>query len=261
MSPNPWFFAVSSTPQMPPALFAVWTDHIGWMLAVVVLWFLLRQRNEPPPDSSALRLSPACVAPPDPFSAQRITQTFVAALPSLTRELNLEVATSRQVEFFERRDQKSTLWGLLDLGTNTAQLRLPVTYRYHLRLADPWRLEVQGSHLIVHAPLLRASLPPAIHTDEREAHAERGWCRCAPEDLLRELHREVTPLISQWAGNEQHLGMVRETARLQVAEFLRRWLEGETRWGPRSFTAISVRLGGEALPPPQPTRSLFLTNA
>lgn len=260
MSPNPWFFAVSSTTQMPPVLFAVWTDHIGWILAAVLIWFLLRQRNEPPPDSSALRLSPACaMPPPDPFSAQHITRTFVAALPSLTRELNLEVATSRQIEFFERTDQRSILG--VSLGTNVAQLRLPVTYRYHLRLADPWRLEVQGSHLIVHAPLLRASLPPAIHTDEMEAHAERGWCRCAPEDLLRELHREVTPLISRWAGNDQHLAMVRETARLQVAEFLRRWLEGETRWGPRSFTAISVRLGGEALPPPQPTRSLFLTNA
>ena len=162
MSINPWFFAVSSTTQMPPALFAVWTDHIGWMLAIVVLWFLLRQRNEPPPDSSALRRSPACVAPPDPFSAQRITQTFVAALPSLTRELNLEVATSRQVEFFERRDQKSTLWGLLDLGTNTAQIRVPVTYRYHLRLAEPWRLEAKNGHLIVHAPAVRPSLPPAL---------------------------------------------------------------------------------------------------
>lgn len=261
MTTNSWFYAVSSTTQMPPVLFAAWTDHIGWILAAVLVWFLLRRHDGPPPDSSALRLSPACVAPPDPFSAQHITRTFVAALPNLTRELNLEVATSRQVEFFERRDQKSTLWGLIDLGTNTAQLRMPVTYRYHLRLADSWHLEVQGSHLIVHAPLLRASLPPAIHTDEMEARTERGWCRCAPEDLLRDLHREVTPLISQWASNEQHLGMVRETARLQVAEFLRRWLEGETRWGPRSFTAISVRLGGEALPPPQPTRSLFLTAA
>ncbi|MEN9575304.1 MAG: hypothetical protein RL514_3159 [Verrucomicrobiota bacterium] len=254
MSLNLWFFAASPSPSLPPILFALGSDLAGWGLAAVVLWLLWRQRNAPPPSSPAPR-PPA----PDPFSAQHITRTFVAALPNLTRELNLEVATARQVEFFERTDQKSTLWGLIDLGTNTAQLRLPVTYRYHLRLADVWRLEVQGSHLIVHAPLLRASLPPAIHTDEMEAHTERGWCRCAPEDLLRELHREVTPLISQWAGNEQHLGLVRETARLQVAEFMRRWLEGETRWGPRSFTAISVRLGGEALPPPQPTRSLFLT--
>jgi hypothetical protein len=236
---------------------AFWLDLIDFLIAAAILgfgclWFQAQRRLPVPP---ALAPLPAT----DPFSAQHITRTFVAALPNLTRELNLEVATSRQVEFFERTDQRSILG--VSLGTNTAQLRLPVTYRYHLRLADPWRLEVQGSHLIAHAPLLRASLPPAIHTDEMEAHTERGWCRCAPEDLLRELHREVTPLISQWAGNEQHLGMVHETARLQVAEFLRRWLEGETRWGPRSFTAISVRLGGEALPPPQPTRSLFLTAA
>ncbi len=257
MSPQPWFYAVSSTLQMPPILFAVWLDLIGFLIAAVILGFLYlwlqAQRRLP------VASSPAALPATDPFSAQHITRTFVAALPNLTRELNLEVATARQVEFFERTDQKSTLWGLIDLGTNVAQIRLPVTYRYHLRLADQWRLEVQDSHLIVHAPPLRASLPPAVHTDEMEAHTERGWCRCAPEDLLRELHRDVTPLLSQWAGNDQHLGMVRETARLQVAEFLRRWLEGETRWGPRSFTAITVRLGGEALPPPQPTRSLFLT--
>lgn len=232
---------------------ALWLDVTGFLVAAAILGLLYVYWQA----QQRLPVPPAPLPLPDAFSAQHITRTFVAALPNLTRELNLEVATARQVEFFERTDHR-TLLGV-SLGTNVAQLRLPVSYRYHLRLADPWRLEVQGSHLIVHAPVLQASLPPAIHTDEMEARTERGWCRCAPEDLLRELHREVTPLISQWASNEQHLGMVRETARLQVAEFMRRWLECETRWGPRSFTAISVRLGGEALPPPEPTRSLFLT--
>ncbi len=238
------------------SLFAFWLDLLGFLVAALLLgcgylWFQALRRLPP--------VAPVPAPPPvfDPFSAQHITRTFVAALPNLTRELNLEVATARQVEFFERTDHRSILG--VSLGTNVARLRLPVTYRYHLRLADPWRLEVQGQHLIVHAPPLRPSLPPAVHTDDLEAQVERGWCRSAPEALLRELHREVTPLISEWAGNEQHLGRVRETARLQVAEFVRRWLEGETRWGPRSFTALSVRLGGEALPPPEPTRSLFLT--
>jgi hypothetical protein len=238
------------------SLFAFWLDLLGFLVAALLLgcgylWFQAQRRLPP--------VAPVPAPPPvfDPFSAQHITRTFVAALPNLTRELNLEVATARQVEFFERTDHRSILG--VSLGTNVARLRLPVTYRYHLRLADPWRLEVQGQHLIVHAPPLRPSLPPAVHTDDLEAQVERGWCRSAPEALLRELHREVTPLISEWAGNEQHLGRVRETARLQVAEFVRRWLEGETRWGPRSFTALSVRLGGEALPPPEPTRSLFLT--
>ena len=239
-------------------LFALWLDLIGFLVAALLLgcgclWFQARHRRP----AVAATLPPPTAPTLDAFSAQHITRTFVAALPNLTRELNLEVATARQVEFFERTDHRSILG--VSLGTNTARLRLPVTYRYHLRLADPWRLEVQGQHLIVHAPPLRPSLPPAVHTDDLEAHAERGWCRGAPEALLRELHREVTPLISEWAGNEQHLGRVSETARLQVAEFVRRWLEGETRWGPRHFTTISVRLGGEALPPPEPVRSLFLT--
>jgi hypothetical protein len=238
----------------PPVLFAFWLDLVGFLIAAVILGFLYLalQPQSQSPEPPLVKLPPI-----DPFSAQQITRTFVAALPNITRELNLEVATTRQVEFFERTNHRAILG--VSLGTNVARLRLPVTYRYHLRLADPWRLEVEGNHLIVHAPVLRASLPPAIHTDEMEVHAERGWCRSAPDDLLRELHRDVTPLITQWAGNEQHLGMVRETARLQVAEFIRRWLEGESQWGPQSFTTITVRLGGEALPPAEPTRSLFLT--
>ncbi|NDJ15370.1 MAG: hypothetical protein EBY17_30005, partial [Acidobacteriia bacterium] len=196
----------------PPVLFAFWFDLVGFVIAAVILGFLCLCLNP----QTRLPAPPLAKLPPiDPFSAQQITRTFVAALPNLTRELNLEVATTRQVEFFERTDQRSLLG--ISLGTNVARVRLPVTYRYHLRLADPWRLEVEGSHLIIHAPLLRASLPPAIHTDEMDVHTERGWCRSTPEDLLRELHRDVTPLISQWASNEQHLGMVRETARLQVA--------------------------------------------
>ena len=239
-------------------LFALGLDDLGWLIASVagITALLLFQHFHKP---NSLATTPPVAAAPHPFSSQHITRTFVAALPNLTRELNLEVATAKQTEFFERADHKTTLWGFIDLGTNVARLRVPVTYRYHLKLADPWRLEVQGNSLIVHAPRLRAAQPPAMHTDEMEAHAERGWCRGAPDEMLRQLHREVTPLLSQWAENEQHMGIVRETGRLQVAEFIRRWLEGESRWGPRAFTTITVRLGGEALPPSEPTRSLFLT--
>ena len=196
--------------------------------------------------------------PNDPFSAQRITQTFVAALPALTRELNLEVATATQTEFFERRDHKSILWGLFDLGTNSVQIRAPVTYRYHLRLRDPWRLEVQGHHLIIHAPEVRASLPPALHTDQMDLQTVRGWCREHPEGLTRQLQHDLTPTLSRWAEEEGHLSLVRESARLTVAEFVGRWLEGEGRWRPGGYSSITVRLGGESLPPPTPTRSLFL---
>lgn len=218
-------------------------------------WFLWQQHQRQIFPVPALPMPP-----PDPFSAQQITQTFIAALPNLTRELNLEVATATQTEFFERRDQKSTLWGLLDLGTNTVQLRVPVTYRYHLRLAEPWRLEARDGHLIVHAPAVRAALPPALHTDQMDLQTVRGWCREHPADLVRRLQHDLTPMLCRWAEDEHHLALVRESARTSVAEFVGRWLEGEGRWRPGGYTALTVRLGGESLPPPNPTRSLFLTS-
>jgi hypothetical protein len=50
---------------------------------------------------------------PDPkFSEANITHTFIAALPTLTREMNLEVASSKQTEVLERSDARRFLWAL-----------------------------------------------------------------------------------------------------------------------------------------------------
>ena len=67
------------------------------------------------------------------------------------------------------------LWGLLNLGTNVAMLRVPVTYRDHIKLHDPWRLHVADSRVIVEAPPIRAGFPPAIRSDELVSHVIRGW--------------------------------------------------------------------------------------
>ena len=56
----------------------------------VANWLLRRQRRSVPAAN--------------PFSDEHITSTFVAALPTITRQLNLEVATTHQVEVFERTD-------------------------------------------------------------------------------------------------------------------------------------------------------------
>jgi hypothetical protein len=113
---------------------------------------------------------------PDPrFNEENITHTFIAALPTLTREMNLEVASSKQTEVLERSNARRLLG--LDLGTNHAWMTVPVTYRYHLWLYDTWKLHVGGGTLIVCAPEIRCSLPPAIHTDEIQESTARGWPR------------------------------------------------------------------------------------
>src|ERR1051325_2749888 len=96
--------------------------------------------------------------PEDPFCETLITQTFIGALPSLTQELNLEVAKTWQVEILEKIDTRK-LCGI-HLGTNSARIRVPVTYRFHLRIRDSWHLSVKGRNVIVYAPAIRPSLPP-----------------------------------------------------------------------------------------------------
>jgi hypothetical protein len=192
------------------------------------------------------------------FSEENITHTFIAALPTLTREMNLEVASSKQTEILERSQAKRFLG--LDLGTNQARMTVPVTSRFHIRLYDTWKLHIGGSTLIVCAPEISCSLPPAIHTDEIQEACTRGWARSSPVELLEELRRDLTPVLSQYANDRRRLELVRDTCRHSVAEFIRRWLENEGRWGQGNFTAINVKFASEPIAPASATLQLLSLN-
>ena len=192
------------------------------------------------------------------FNEENITHTFIAALPTLTREMNLEVASSKQTEVFEQKDAK--VWLGIDLGTNHARMTVPVTYRYYIRLYDSWELRIVGGTLIVCAPEIRCGLPPAIHTDEIQETTSRGWGRCSPINLLETLRRDLTPVLSQYANDSRRLELVRDACRQSVAEFIRRWLENEGRWRQGKFTAISVKFASEHIAPSSPTLQLLSYN-
>ena len=248
--------AADSEPSRPPP--PEWWHIFAWPFAAVAVaglfvtaWLVQRWRAS---DHRLARRGPDGDLR---FSREHITETFISALPTLTRELNLEVATSRQTETFERTESKSLLWGWLDLGTNVASLRVPVTYRYHLRFSDPWKLDVRGGTVLVRPPPLRASLPPAFHSDGLEVRTQRGWGRMPPDDLLTQLQRDLTPTLSQYAEDPRRLDHVREPARQAVAEFVRRWLALESRWKPGRFTAIQVQMADEKELPPLPTTRLI----
>jgi hypothetical protein len=161
----------------------------------------------------------------------------VSAIPELTQELNLELATAVFNETFTRKSDLSTCWGMIDLGTSTVQVQAPVTYRYHLCLRDRWHLELKHRRLIVHAPPIKPSLPPAIHTDRMECLAVRGWGRGSTSSLLTELQQSLTPTLNQYAGDARHLELVRPQCRASVAEFVQLWLERE---GQARITDIRV---------------------
>jgi hypothetical protein len=190
------------------------------------------------------------------FKTGRITNTFVAAIPKLAPGGPLlELASFEATETFTRADERAILFDLIPLGTNVTEIRVPVTYRYHLQLSDPWQLEVRDKLCLVRAPRIRASLPPAIHTDRLERRSERAWLRGGVEQQMEQLERSITPTLSQRAVGAEHLALVREPCRRRVAEFVRAWLLREDQWRDDRFTAVTVLFADElprdpSTPPP-----------
>jgi len=181
------------------------------------------------------------------FRTGTITTTFTAAIPRLVPDgaLKLEVAAVEATETVARSDERRVLFDLVSLGTTVTEIRVPVTYRYHLRLDEPWTLDVRGHDCLVRAPPIRPTLPPAIHTDRMEKRSESGWLRFDAADQMASLERQLTPTFTLRAGNRDHLGLVRETCRSRVAEFVRSWLLAEEHWRRDRFSSVTVVFADE----------------
>lgn len=176
------------------------------------------------------------------FGRGTITTTFLAALPEIhsTGSGNLELATIDQVETIRVEDEKRVFWDTLNLGKTVSEIRVPVTYRYHLRLADPWKLDVAGQTCLVVAPAVRPSLPPAIHTDRLEKKSEAGWGRFNAVEQMEALEKSITPTLSKYAADRRRVALVREQSRKTVAEFVKTWLLREEQWRSDRFHTIKV---------------------
>ena len=181
------------------------------------------------------------------FTQGTITTTFLAALPEIesTGGGNLELATADQVETIHVEDEKRVLWDTVNLGKTVSEIRVPVTYRYHLRLAEPWKLDVSGQTCVVIAPAIRPSLPPAIHTDRLEKKSEAGWGRFNATEQMEALEKSLTPTLSKYAADPRRIALVREQSRKTVAEFVKAWLLKEDQWRNDRFHAVKVIFADE----------------
>lgn len=181
------------------------------------------------------------------FLTGTITTTFIEAIPEVrgTGLGNLELATVELTEILTTTDERTVLWDSVSLGETLSEIRVPVTYRYHLRLADAWQLEVSGGTCLVLAPEIRPSLPPAIDTRRMTKRSDNGWLRFNADDQLAELERSLTPTLSAYAGDPRHIDLIRDEARATVAAFVQSWLLREDQWREDRFRAIVVRFPDE----------------
>jgi hypothetical protein len=113
---------------------------------------------------------------------------------------------------------------MIYLGTTVSEIRVPAVYRYHLKLSDPWQLEIKDGVCRVVAPMIRPTQPPALRTDGMAKKSESGWLRFNAAENLAALEKSLTPRLEQRAADERHLGRAREASRRSVEAFVRKWM-------------------------------------
>jgi hypothetical protein len=230
-------------------------DAWRWPLVVVVLGVLAfvgaRQSCRAFRDSGD-RTIEAVAGIADRFATGTITTTFTAAIPRLVPDggTKLELAALQATETFTRSDERRVLFDMVPLGTTVTEIRVPVTYRYHLRLDEPWRLNVRDHACLVRAPRIRPTLPPAIHTDGLTRHVSGSWLRFDEDQQMEELERSLTELLSRRAADPDSIDLVRETCRRRVGEFVRGWLLMENHWHQDRFRSVTVIFADEEVPDP-----------
>lgn len=182
------------------------------------------------------------------FKSGTITETFLQhnVEVSSTRGDVLEVAILKNDEIFRRTQSRRAAWDLIPLGTTVSEIRVPVTYRYHIKLSEPWQLDAKGQTCIVIAPLIRPSLPPALHVDQMEKHSESGWALFDKKENLEKLETGLMAAVTQRA--EINVKLAREQCRHGVAEFVKNWLLREDHWREDRFSSILVVFPDELEP-------------
>lgn len=183
----------------------------------------------------------------DTFSSAQISQSFLTQLPTRISAggNQLEVASFESTESFRSESSKRIAWDYLNLGTTVAEVRVPVTYRYHVQLEDTWKLDVKDSVCVVTAPRIRPTQPPAIHTHRIEKFSSRGWLRFDSQDALDELMRTITPTVRMYAGDNQHIALIKDTARKSIARFVQKWLLDNNYWSTNMVNTIIVSFPDE----------------
>ncbi len=184
---------------------------------------------------------------PAKFQTQTITHSFKESLIRVdgTQGDILEVATLEMSETLTDYDIKTALGNIVYLGTTISEIKVPVVYRYHIKLSDEWKLSVKGNVCTVLAPEIRPSLPPAIRTDQMEKKSQAGWLRFNAAENMADLERKLTPTAERRAGTPHRINQVREPARKAVVEFVKQWLMRAQQWSPDDISAIVVHFPDE----------------
>jgi hypothetical protein len=157
----------------------------------------------------------------------------------------LEVTNIRATERFERTTDDTILG--IPVGKVVTKIRVPVTYRYHVKLADNWSVLLKDKTFIVISPPAMPSLPVAFDAERLEAEANGRWVVFTGSAHIRELERSITKSLAEMAARPSYVNFQREAARETVKEFVAKWLQTQERWKSGTAYPIKVFFADEAI--------------
>lgn len=135
----------------------------------------------------------------------------------------LEVASPmKTTEIFRKSDVRHAAWGWVYLGTTTSEIKVPATYRFHIKLSELKNARLEDGILTVQSPPAEPSLPVAFDTSGMEKKADGTWLRFDADEQLKELEKKLTPELNARAA--RHLTTIREVARSDIAKFVQKWV-------------------------------------
>jgi hypothetical protein len=155
------------------------------------------------------------------FRTGKVSYAFASEATELNGTTRLQVATLRQTEVFERKDEAAVFWGQLALPDVVVEARAPVDYVYFLDLQKPWSFRLEGRDVRVDAPALEFNTP-AVDVSALRYEVRAGSVLRDEAEALERLKQGLTELSRVRA--RQNSALVRDTARRQAERFVETWL-------------------------------------
>ena len=157
----------------------------------------------------------------------------------------LEVSTVTRTETFDSNTVHTVLG--VPVANTIASIRVPATYRFHIQLAQEWRLLVRDKTFVAVAPPIKPSLPVAIDTGKLEAYSGGFWSQFTGNTAVSQLQRSITGTLNAKARQSQLIEFQRPHARKTVAEFIKKWVLTQGRWSKASDYEVHVFFADEPI--------------
>lgn len=156
------------------------------------------------------------------FRSGTLVTRFASEATRLHGTARLQFAELLQAEVFERTDSTSLFWGQLELPDVIVEARAPVTYTYYVDFQRPWEFRrLDGATLDVVAPPIEWNTP-AVDASAIRYAVRKGSLLRDEAAVMERLRGGITELGRVRA--REHVGLVRDTGRVKIAEFVDRWL-------------------------------------